>query len=95
MQQTTQVAPDLFWDTMVAFQRTAALKAAVDLAIFTNIAAGSTTTAAIASAADSAERGVRILCDSLTVMGFLHKSGSDYSLTDASAMFLDKKSPAY
>lgn len=84
------VTPELFWDTMVAFQRSAALKAAIDLEIFTRIGEGNSTAAEIAKAAGSAERGVRILCDSLTVIGFLTKSVSGYSLTDSSAMFLDK-----
>ena len=95
MQQTAQVTPELFWDTMVAFQRSAALKAAVDLELFTRIGEGKESAADIAAAAGAAERGVRILCDSLTVMGFLIKAGSSYCLTDATAMFLDKKSPAY
>ena len=95
MQQTAQVTPELFWDTMVAFQRSAALKAAVDLELFTRIGEGKESAADIAAAAGAAERGVRILCDSLTVMGFLIKAGSSYRLTDATAMFLDKKSPAY
>ena len=38
---------------------------------------------------------MRILCDFLTVMGFLNKEGNRYSLTADSAMFLDKRSPAY
>lgn len=95
MQQTAQVTPELFWDTMIAFQRSAALKAAVDLEIFTRISEGNESAADIAKASGSAERGIRILCDSLAVMGFLIKAGSNYRLTDASAMFLDKKSPAY
>jgi 2-polyprenyl-3-methyl-5-hydroxy-6-metoxy-1,4-benzoquinol methylase len=95
MQQPAQVTPELFWDTMVAFQRTAALKSAVELEIFTKIGEGNTTTNAVGNAVGAAERGVRILCDSLTVMGFLTKAGNNYSLTDATATFLDKRSPAY
>jgi cyclopropane fatty-acyl-phospholipid synthase-like methyltransferase len=94
-QHAPEVTPDLFWETMVAFQRSAALKTAIDLEIFTKIGEGNSTAAEIASAAGAAERGVRILCDSLTVMGFLTKSGNSYALTDASAAFLDKKSQMY
>ncbi len=50
MQQTAQVTPELFWDTMVAFQRSAVLKTAVDLEIFTHIGKGATTAKAIAEA---------------------------------------------
>jgi cyclopropane fatty-acyl-phospholipid synthase-like methyltransferase len=94
-QHAPAVTPDLFWETMVAFQRSAALKAAVDLEVFTRIGEGNSTAADIANAAGAAERGVRILCDSLTVMGFLTKTGSGYALTEATAMFLDKRSQAY
>ncbi|HEV7699864.1 MAG TPA: class I SAM-dependent methyltransferase [Pyrinomonadaceae bacterium] len=89
------VTPDLFWQTMTAFQVSAVLKAAVDLEIFTKIGEGNTTAAEIARAADAAERGVRILCDSLATIGFLTKSGDAYTLTESTAAFLDKRSPAY
>jgi len=38
---------------------------------------------------------MRILCDYLCIMGFLAKDGGRYSLTQDSAVFLDKRSPAY
>ena len=95
MQQGPSVTPEPVWNAVTGFQHSAAMKAAVDLEIFTHIGAGAKTAPAIAKAADASERGVRILCDTLTVLGFLTKSGNEYSLTDVSAAFLDKKSPAY
>ncbi len=95
MQQTAPVTPELFWETATAYQRSAAIKAAVELEIFTHIGGESLTAADIAAAAGASARGVRILCDSLTVMGFLNKSGDKYSLTDSSAAFLDKNSQTY
>lgn len=89
------VTPELFWESMTAFQRSAAIKAAIDLDIFTRIGEGKSTPTDIANAADASERGVRILCDTLTVMGLLIKDASNYRLTPASAMFLDKRAPAY
>jgi len=94
-QHAPDVTPELFWDTMTAFQRSAILKTAVELEIFTRIGEGNWTAAEVAKAAGADERAVRILCDSLTVMGFLTKSDSNYALTDATAMFLDKRSQAY
>jgi len=94
-QPATEVSPQLFWDTMTAYQRTAALKAAVDLEIFTRIGEGNRSASEIATASGATERGVRILCDSLTVMGFLYKNGAEYSLTESTAAFLDKRSPLY
>jgi ubiquinone/menaquinone biosynthesis C-methylase UbiE len=95
MQQGPSVTPELFWNTVTGFQHSAAIKAAIDLEIFTHIGAGAKTAAAIAEASNASERGIRILCDTLTVLGFLTKSGNEYSLTDVSATYLDKKSQTY
>jgi DNA-binding IclR family transcriptional regulator len=66
-------------DALCAFQLTEALKGAIELDVFTHIAAGAVTPSAIAERANASERGVRILCDYLTVRGFLGKDGSRYS----------------
>jgi len=94
-QHAPDVTPDLFWQTMTAFQVSAALKTAVELEIFTHIGSGKQTAAEIAEAAGASERGVRILCDILTVVGFLIKDDGRYRLTDSTAAFLDKRSPMY
>lgn len=95
MNDNSPVTPQLFFDTIVAFQRSAAIKSAVELDVFTKIAEGSNTSTQIAAACEAAERGIRILCDSLTVMGFLKKENDLYELTEASAAFLDRRSPTY
>ena len=87
-------SPALFFDTVNAYQRTQALKGAIDLDLFTLIGAGKNTAAALAKKCAAPERGVRILCDYLTVIGFLTKKGTQYALTPDSALFLDRKSPA-
>lgn len=86
---------DRFFETVHGFHRTAAIKAAVDLDLFSAIGGGSADAAAIAARSGSSERGVRILCDFLTVEGFLHKQNARYSLAPDAAMFLDRQSPAY
>jgi 2-polyprenyl-3-methyl-5-hydroxy-6-metoxy-1,4-benzoquinol methylase len=88
-------SPDLFFDTLTAYQKTAALKAAIDLNLFTSLADAPATAAQVAKACHAAERGVRILCDYLTVLGFLVKTGDKYHLTLDSAVFLNRKSPGY
>jgi 2-polyprenyl-3-methyl-5-hydroxy-6-metoxy-1,4-benzoquinol methylase len=88
-------SPLQIFNTVMSVQRAYALKAAVDLDIFTAIGRGSHTSSEIAKTCQAAERGVRILCDAMTVLGFLTKSGNKYSLTQDSAVFLDKNSPAY
>jgi ubiquinone/menaquinone biosynthesis C-methylase UbiE len=85
----------LIFDTLNAYQRTGALRAAIELDLFTAIAEGTTTAKAIAARVKASEKGTRVLCDFLTVVGFLSKLGQDYSLTPDSAAFLSRKSPAY
>lgn len=90
-----QPSPQLFFETITAYQNTEALKAALELDVFTAIGEGNQTIASIAKRTQASERGTRILCDYLTVLGFLTKEGGRYSLTPDSAAFLDKKSRAY
>ena len=87
--------PQLIWDTVNAYQKTAALRGAIDLELFTAIGEGSQTVKDIAGRCKASERGIRILCDYLTVIGFLTKEGNHYQLTADSAAFLDQRSPAY
>src|SRR5688572_11559771 len=88
------VSPDLFFQTANAFQRTAALKAAIELNLFTEIGEG-TTAQDLATRCKASVRGIRILCDFLVVIGFLSKEGDLYKPTPDTSVFLNKKSPAY
>jgi ubiquinone/menaquinone biosynthesis C-methylase UbiE len=88
-------SPAAIIDTAFAYQRTFALKAAVECDIFTAIGEGNRTAAEIANARGISERGTRIVCDFLTTLGFLTKDGSNYALAPDAAMFLDRRSPAY
>lgn len=90
-----QPSPQLFFQTINAHQRTEALKAAIELEVFTAIGEGNTTAAEIATRCQTSEKGMRILCDFLTIMEMLTKEGDRYALTLDSATFLDKRSPAY
>jgi len=89
----TQPTPELVFDTLNAYQRTAALKAAIELDVFTAIGEGTDTAAALAKRCQAAERGMRILCDYLVIIGFLTKQGQRYGLTPDTAVFLDRRSP--
>src|SRR5499433_655183 len=90
-----QPSPALFFDTVMAYQRSEAIKAAVELDLFTAIGEGNRTVAQIASRCKASERGTRILCDFVTMVGFLTKDENGYGLTQDSAVFLDRRSPAY
>ena len=95
----SQLSPMKFFEAMHAYQQTAALKAAIELELFTAIGEGMGTVSDIAQRIGAPERGVRAICDFLVIRGFLHKSldkpAARYTLTPDSAMFLSKKSPAY
>lgn len=88
-------SPMLIFDMLQAYQRTAALKAAIELKLFTAVAGGATTAATLATACGANPKGMRILADFLTIHGMLMKTGDTYSLTPDSAMFLVEGSPAY
>lgn len=94
-QPAQQPSPQLFFQTINAYQRTEALKAAIELEVFTAIGEGNATAPEIAKRCETSERGMRILCDFLCLMGFLNKEDNRYSVTPDSALFLDKRSPAY
>lgn len=88
-------SPALFFETVNAYQRTEALRAAIELRLFAHVAAGRRTADDLAAACSADARGVRILADYLTVLGFLRKQGDAYEPTPDSALFLDAASPAY
>ena len=87
--------PGIIFDSLNAYQRSAALKAAIELDLFSEVGRGSRSADSIAKALGASSRGVRILCDYLVIHGFLEKSGKEYSLGVNAAAFLDRKSPAY
>jgi hypothetical protein len=90
-----QPTPERIFGAINAYQQTEAMKAAVELEIFTAIGEGNTAAAAIARRCKASERGVRTLCDFLTIHGFLTKDGTQYGLAPDAAVFLNKTSPAY
>jgi hypothetical protein len=90
----TRLTPERIFNTLNAHEQTAALLTAIELDIFTAIGAGANSAAAIAEKTGTAEKGARVLCDFMTVHGFLTKDQGKYALTQESAFFLDRKSPA-
>ncbi len=88
-------SPELYLDTIYAFQRSSALKAAIELDLFSAIDSGARTPPEIAVICGAPERGIRILCDYLTTIGFMTKTDGQYDLTPDTAFFLTRKSPAY
>lgn len=93
--QSQRPSPEHIFGVLTAFQNSAALKAAIELDIFTAIADGADRANVIAQRVNAAERGVRILCDYMTIHGFLTKTDDRFTLTQESAIFLNRHSPAY
>lgn len=94
MQTASAPTPEFILNTLNAYQRTAALRAAIELDVFTGIGEGAVTAKALAERCQASERGTRILCDYLVVVGLLTKDGNRYGLTPDAALFLDRRSPA-
>jgi ubiquinone/menaquinone biosynthesis C-methylase UbiE len=93
--QTQAPSPAIIFETLNAHLRTSALRAAIELDLFTAIAEGNTSAEAIAKRIQASEKGTRVLCDYLTIGGLLTKQNHHYGLTVDSAAFLNRHSPAY
>jgi ubiquinone/menaquinone biosynthesis C-methylase UbiE len=89
------VSPAYLLAEFRAFERSLALRAAIELDLFTKIGSGVNTVSALASASGASERGIRILCDYLTVVGHLSKESERYHLPLNSKLYLSAASPAY
>jgi 2-polyprenyl-3-methyl-5-hydroxy-6-metoxy-1,4-benzoquinol methylase len=89
------ITPDHFINSVLGYQKTAALKAALDLDLFTVISQTGGDLERIAAKTGASARGARMLCDYLTVQGFLEKEESRYRLTAATQTFLTTTSPAW
>jgi 2-polyprenyl-3-methyl-5-hydroxy-6-metoxy-1,4-benzoquinol methylase len=94
---STQAMPDptTIFDTLFAYEQSAALKSALELDLFTAVDEGAQTAVAIANRCAASERGIRILCDFLTTLGLLTKAASTYQLSPEATVFLSQRSPAY
>lgn len=86
--------PGLIFEMLQAHQRTAALKAAIDLDVFRAVGDGPGDVASIARHCSASERGIRILCDFLVINGVLLKQDGRYRHSPTSAAFLDPRSPS-
>ena len=82
------------FETLTAYQRTAALRAAIELDLFRAIGEGPGDVASLAGRCAASVRGIRILCDYLTVIGLLDKEDGRYVHSATSRAFLDPRSPA-
>lgn len=89
------MGPEQLLQMSFSFAPSRVLSSAVQLDVFSHIAAGNRTAAEIAKAAEASERGMSMLLDSLVSLGLLGKSGDNYSLAPVSEEFLVRSSPSY
>ena len=95
VQHDAPPTPVRIFQTLMAFQQSAALRAAIALGLFTAIAEGHTDAASLARKIGASEKGTRVLCDALVIMNFLSKTGATYGLVPESAFFLNEREPSY
>jgi hypothetical protein len=88
------LTPAIVFDLLQAHQRTAVLKAAIELDVFRAVGEGPGDVASIARHCKASERGIRILCDFLSIHGVLEKADGRYRHSPTSAAFLDPRSPS-
>jgi len=93
-QPAVEPNPGAVFDTLLAFQRTAALRAAIEIELFSALGESPGTAATLAKRCDVSERGLRILCDYLTTIGIIAKEDGAYRHSPTSEVFLDPRSPA-
>ncbi|SPE27938.1 Methyltransferase type 12 [Candidatus Sulfopaludibacter sp. SbA3] len=87
-------SPALVFETLFAYQRTAGLRAAIEVDLFRAVGEGPCDAACLAERCGASERGTRILSDYMVVLGFLAKENGIYRHTPTSQQFLDPRSPA-
>lgn len=77
------------WSQLTGYQRTFALKAAVELDVFAHVGAGAGTIDELAKRCGAAPRGLRALLNHLVADGLLARDGAHYRLTPTSETFLN------
>jgi hypothetical protein len=85
----------MIFETLGAFRRTAALKTAIELDLFSAVGNGTATSAQLAERCSASERGIRKLCNYLVVLGFMRSKDEGYVLAPGAAAFLDRHSPTW
>ena len=89
------VPPSSLISLQEAYMQTQILISSVELNIFTYIAQGHVTVAALAIAIGCTERAARILVDAVAALGLIEKRGQQYFLTEESTIYLVKGSSTY
>ncbi|MBD0370273.1 MAG: methyltransferase domain-containing protein [Pyrinomonadaceae bacterium] len=90
-----ELGPEQLLQMSLSFTPSRVLSSALQLDVFSHIAAGKRTADDVASAAGANARAMRMLLDALAGLQLLVKKNEGYELTPASENFLVRSSPTY
>jgi len=89
------VGPDHILQTGLAFWASKTLLSAVEIGLFTELAAAPLSADELGARLGLHERARRDFLDALVSMGFLQRTGGQYANTTETARFLDRNQPSY
>src|SRR5688572_7759843 len=90
-----QVTPDHILQLGLGFWGSKALLSAVEIGVFSELAAGPLDGSALSERLALHPRGSQDFLDALVSLGMLERSGDQYSNTASSDIFLDRAKPSY
>src|SRR5213079_1981626 len=89
------ITPEPILQLGLAFWGSKTLLSAVELGLFTNLAAGPRSAKAVAADLELHPRGVNDFLDALVALGMLERIDDDYRNAPAADLFLDRNKPSY
>ena len=95
MPQPAPPTPDAILQTGLAFWPAKTLLSAIELGVFTELAAGPQPLEALRTALGLHPRSARDFFDTLVALGFLARQDGRYANTPATDLFLDRRKPSY
>lgn len=95
MTHNPPVTPDRILQTGMAFWASKTLLSAVEIGLFTELAAGPLGADELGARLDLHERSRRDFLDALVALGFLQRTDGRYANTAETAVFLDRAKPSY
>lgn len=90
-----QLTPEKILQTGLAFWASKTLLSAIEIGLFTELADGSETLAALSGNLRLHPRAARDFLDALVALGFLERHGDVYANTPETDTFLDRNKPSY
>jgi hypothetical protein len=89
------LTPDHILQTGLAFWSSKTLLSAIEIGVFTELARGPQEFESLSARLGLHPRSSRDFLDALVALGFLSRSGSTYSNTPETDLFLDRRKPTY